>query len=40
LFGAFLNAQGNVSRIVIADEFVDGLCLGTRIAIKVLQKQF
>jgi len=34
----FSDAHGNMSRIVIADSFVDGFCLGMRIAIEVMEK--
>lgn len=40
LLETFSNAHGNMSQIGIADGFVDGFCLGMRIAIDVMQKQF
>jgi len=39
LFQQFSDAHGNMSRIVIADGFVDGFCLGMRIAIEVMEKR-
>jgi len=38
LFQAFSDAHGNMSRIAIADGFVDGFCLGMKIAIEVMEK--
>jgi hypothetical protein len=40
LFKTFSNAQGDLSCISIADGFVDGFCLGMRITVEVMQKQF
>ena len=40
LFQAFSNAHGNMSRIAITDSFVDGFCLGMKIAIEVMEKQY
>ena len=34
----FSDAHDNMSRIAIADGFVDGFCLGMRITMAVLQK--
>jgi len=39
LFQQFSNAHGDLSRIAIADSFVDGFCLGMRIGIEVMEKQ-
>jgi len=38
LFQTFSNAQGDLNEISVADGFVDGFCLGIRIAIEVTQK--
>jgi len=38
LLQAFSDAHGNMSRIAIADGFIDGFCLGMRIAIAVMEK--
>lgn len=38
LFQTFSDAHRNMSRIAIADGFVDGFCLGMRIAFAVMQK--
>jgi len=38
LLQTFSDAHGNMSRIAIADSFVDGFCLGMRIAIEVMEK--
>ena len=40
LFQTFSEAHGNMSRIAIADAFMDGFCLGARIAMNVMQKQY
>lgn len=40
LFQTFSDAHGNMSRIAVDDGFVDGFCLGMRIAIEVMEKQF
>jgi len=40
LLQTFSDAHGNMSRIATADSFVDGFCLGMRIAIEVIEKQF
>jgi len=40
LFQTFSNAHGNMNRVAVADGFVDGFCLGMRISVKVLEKQF
>ena len=40
LFQCFSDAHGNMSRIATADGFVDGFCLGMRIAIEVMQKRY
>ncbi|WP_312448578.1 DUF6809 family protein [Lacrimispora sp.] len=40
LLQAFSDAHGNMSRIAIADGFIDGFCLGMRIATEVMQKQY
>lgn len=39
LFKTFSNAQGDLNEISVADSFVDGFCLGMRIAIEVMEKQ-
>jgi len=38
LFQQFSDAHGNMSRIAVAEGFVDGFCLGTRIVIEVMEK--
>lgn len=40
LFQTFSDAHGNMNRIAVTDGFVDGFCLGMRIAIEVMQKQY
>lgn len=40
LFQAFSDAQGKLSAVSIADGFVEGFCLGMRIAIEVMEKQY
>ncbi len=40
LFQILSKAQGDLNTISIADGFVDGFCLGMRIAIEVMEKQF
>ena len=40
LLQTFSEAHGNMIRIAIDDGFVDGFCLGMRIAIEVMEKQF
>lgn len=40
LFQAFSDTQGKLSSVSIADGFVEGFCLGMRIAILVMQKQY
>ncbi len=40
LVQTFSDAHGNMSRIAMADGFVEGFCFGMRIAIEVMQKQY
>lgn len=40
LFETFSKAQGDLNYISIADGFVEGFCLGMRIAIEVMQKPY
>ena len=37
LFEAFSKAQSDLNEISVADSFVDGFCLGMRIAIEVME---
>jgi len=38
LFQKFSDAQGKLSSVSIADGFVEGFCMGMRIAIEVMEK--
>lgn len=40
LFKTFSNAQGDLNQISVAAGFVDGFCMGMRIAIEVMEKQY
>lgn len=40
LFKAFSDAQGKLSSASITDGFVGGFCLGMRITIEVMEKQY
>jgi hypothetical protein len=40
LFRTFSSAQGDLNEISVADGFIDGFCLGMRIAIEVIEKQY
>lgn len=40
LFKAFSDAQGKLNSVSIVDGFVEGFCVGIRIAIEVMKKQF
>jgi len=38
LFETFSKAQGNLNEISVTESFVDGFCLGMRIAIEFMEK--